>query len=182
VRARSGSRAHVADERDDAAHVGPRHVRERAAFDELERDELGGRVVDSRDVRVVEARGGQRLAREAAAQVPVGGGRAQHLERHEPAELHVLGLVDHAHPAAADLADHAVAPADERLRILVPRGHVDEPLHRARRERLAHDCSGPRNQRSSWSSSSRPDTVSVRSCRTTDRKRRRACTRWRETS
>ena len=92
-----------------AVHV----LLERLALEQLHGDELRALelvdLVDRADVRVIERRGGARLA-----QKPIGGlliadaiGR-QKLERHEARELDVLGLVDDAHAARADGLEHPV--------------------------------------------------------------------------
>ena len=66
-------------------------------------------VVDRADVGVVEGRSGARLALE-----PLQGLMilcqflGQELERHEAAELGVLGLVDHAHAPATQLLQNAI--------------------------------------------------------------------------
>ena len=72
-------------------------------------------VVDRDDVRVRrEARGGARLALEAAAGALVlaemGG---QDLDRDGAAEQLVVGRPDGRHPAGGDVADDAVAPGRE---------------------------------------------------------------------
>ena len=88
-------------------------VRERLALEQLHGDELRAlelvHLVDGADVRVIERRGGARLA-----QKPLGGlliadtiGR-QKFERHEARQLDVLGLVDDAHAARADGVEHTV--------------------------------------------------------------------------
>ena len=80
------------------------------------------RVVDRDDVRVVERGGDLRLADEALAEGVVAGQRRRHqLERDLPPQLHVLGLVDDAHAAAAD---HVRDPVAGELRAC---GHV--PAH-----------------------------------------------------
>jgi len=65
--------------------------------------------IDRADVRVIEGRGGTRLALE-----PLQGGGVlleilgQELERHPASEPRVLGLVHDAHPTAAELTSHTV--------------------------------------------------------------------------
>jgi hypothetical protein len=63
-------------------------------------------VVDGDDVLVTAVRQGLRLAQEASpGPVPV----ARHeLDGHAAAELDVAGEIDHAHTAAANLADELV--------------------------------------------------------------------------
>jgi hypothetical protein len=93
---------------------------ERAALDELERDVVAARgavvpLVDHRhDVRVVQQRGGLRLAQEAqdelAVDRQVGG---EDLERHGAVEAHLPGEVDLAHGARAERAlDHEARDAE----------------------------------------------------------------------
>ncbi len=68
-------------------------------------------LVDGRDVRVAHGGGGAGLAEEARA---LGGlpDRGQHLERDDTTQLLVVGGVDHAHPALAELrADAEVGDA-----------------------------------------------------------------------
>src|SRR5262245_8102943 len=60
-------------------------------------------VVQVADVRMIQRRDRLRLALEAGAAVGVRGERlAQDLDRHDPIEARVAGLVDVAHPAAAE--------------------------------------------------------------------------------
>ena len=71
---------------------------------------LAGRhadVVDVDDVRVVEGRGGARLAVEPVQQLGIGAG-AQHLEGDRAAQPGVAGAVDLAHAARAQAVDHLV--------------------------------------------------------------------------
>jgi hypothetical protein len=86
---------------------------QRLAFQQLHADEgpplVRVDVVDRADVGVVEGRGRAGLALEAleglvAREQPL----RQKLERHPTAETGVLGLVDDAHPAAAQLLEDAV--------------------------------------------------------------------------
>ena len=66
-------------------------------------------VVDVDDVRVAEPGGGLRLGLEAADQLGRGQVAGQdHLHGHGAVEALLPGLVDHAHPAPADLADQLV--------------------------------------------------------------------------
>ncbi len=88
-------------------------VLERLAFQELHGDEALALVfadfIDGADVGMVERRGGARLALEARQRLLVAGDIfGQELERHHAAELGVLGLVDHAHAPAAQLAQNAI--------------------------------------------------------------------------
>ena len=65
--------------------------------------------VDRADVRMIQCRGGLGFALEAAESVRVFGHFIrQELEGNKPAELHILSLIDHAHPATAELLDDAV--------------------------------------------------------------------------
>ena len=66
-------------------------------------------VVHGDDVRVVEKRRRLRLALEALQGLVAGGDPGgERLQGHEPVEDRVLGLVDLAHRAAAELADDLV--------------------------------------------------------------------------
>ena len=69
---------------------------------------LAADEVDRHDVRVMQLGGRLRLVLEAL-QLPgvERGGERQHLQGHAPAERELLGLVDDAHAAPADLADDA---------------------------------------------------------------------------
>ena len=111
---------------------------ERLAVDELHGEQvdlaIGGRhavdVEDGDDVRVVERRGGLRLAHEAlAARRVADRRRRQHLERHRPLEPSVEGAVDDAHAAGAHLVADRVArqarPAGQ-LHALEPPPDCDE--------------------------------------------------------
>ena len=76
---------------------------------------------DRDDVGVVQPRRGPRLPLEPQHLLGVGQGRiGQDLQRHAPAERLLLGLVDHAHAAPADLAEDAVVAQP-----LQPRRGVD---------------------------------------------------------
>ncbi len=86
------------------------HLVQTQALDELH-DVIGRAVVladaeDRHDVRVVELGGSLGLALEPQPLLVVADhlGR-QDLQCHMAAERNLLGLVDHAHPAMADLAD-----------------------------------------------------------------------------
>jgi hypothetical protein len=114
----------VGERQADPEHVAVRQrvlrleLGQAAAVDELgdqvARPGLLPRVVDRDDPRMVEARGGQRLARGAVVGL---GGRVggHHLHRDEPLEPLVVGLEDRAEAAAAQTAPEAVAPQDERV-------------------------------------------------------------------
>ena len=66
-------------------------------------------VVNRADVDVIDRRGRARLLKEASLRVGVAHElRREELERHEAAKPEVLGLVDHTHPASADLGDDAI--------------------------------------------------------------------------
>ena len=82
---------------------------ERRAVHQLHRDEGRPRVladlVDGDDVRMVQRRGGLRLADEAA--MPLGVRRRfrrQHLDRNRTPEPRIDGAVNDTHPAAADFS------------------------------------------------------------------------------
>ena len=65
--------------------------------------------VDGADVGMVQRGGGPRLAAKAFQGLRVLGHIVgQELQGDEAAEFSVLGLVDHTHPAAAELLDDAV--------------------------------------------------------------------------
>ena len=65
--------------------------------------------VDGADVGMIQRGGGLGLALKAAEGLRVFGDVVgQELKSDKAAELHVLGLVDHTHPAAAELLDDAV--------------------------------------------------------------------------
>ena len=92
------------------------HV-QRLAFGELENEELMAvgflYRVDAYDVGVVESRDRLGFALEALASlVVVGHLRRQHLERHLPVQLGVLGLIHVAHPPAAEVPDDLVVVED----------------------------------------------------------------------
>ena len=101
-------------------------ARERLAVDVSHRDVrdavLLARIEDGADPLVIDARRHLRLAPEAFEQI-VGehGDRGQDLERDLAVELRVDGEVDHALPAAAELAHEAVAPESCLLRGWRPR-------------------------------------------------------------
>ena len=83
------------------------------ALDELHgvEDDLAvlAHLEDRHDIGVVQPRRGPRLAAEPLQRLAVLGHDAgQDLERDPAAERDLLGLVDHAHAAAADLADDPV--------------------------------------------------------------------------
>ena len=66
-------------------------------------------VVNRADVDVIDRRGRARFLKEASLRVGVAHElRREELERHEAAKPEVLGLVDHTHPAGADLGDDAI--------------------------------------------------------------------------
>ena len=127
-----------------ASSIGPAPdpLRERLSLEQLHGDEVLALVlvdrVDGADPGVVERRGRARLALEALEGGRVGGELGgQELERDVPAELRVLGLVDDAHAAAAELrddpvvgdglADHRPSPSGGRRPALHGLGRV-EPL------------------------------------------------------
>ena len=88
-------------------------VLERLAIQKLHGDErlavVLADLVDRADVRMVQRRRGTRFAPEAFQRLRVAGHfLGQELQGHEAAKVGVLGLVDHTHPAAAELLDDAV--------------------------------------------------------------------------
>ena len=91
----------------------PDPLGQRLALEQLHRDEVLALVlvdlVDRADAGVVERRGGARLALEALERGRVLRHlRGQELQRDVAAELRVLGLVDDAHAAAAELRSDPV--------------------------------------------------------------------------
>src|SRR5262249_27003383 len=109
-------------------------LREQTALNKLERDpaRLVGhaRVEDLDDPRVAEPRRRARLAHEAIDDLPVRD-LADRLERDLAPEPRVVGAVDDAHAAAAELSAEAVQP--ERARELV-RAALVRPLDRDNRK------------------------------------------------
>ena len=78
-------------------------------------------VVERADVRVVELRDGARLALEAGPHLGRGGQvRGQHLDGDVAAQPGVVGAIDLAHAARADLLDHSVM----REKCAAGEGHV----------------------------------------------------------
>jgi hypothetical protein len=70
-------------------------------------------VVNRADVDVIDRRSRARFLKEASLRVGVAHElRREELERHEAAKPEVLGLVDHTHPASADLGDDAIVRDD----------------------------------------------------------------------
>jgi hypothetical protein len=96
-------------------------------------------VVDGADVRMVERRGGARLALEALPGVRlVESISGQELERNEPTEPRVLGFVDLAHASGANLRDDLVVQdglADHRS-ALIRRGATLPRANRRARSRF----------------------------------------------
>ena len=87
---------------------------ERSAVDELEREVGEGVVladlVDLDDVRMLERCHGLRFDEEPGQCIGAGvAPREHHLQGDEPVELLLPRLVDHPHPAAAELAEDFVA-------------------------------------------------------------------------
>ena len=65
--------------------------------------------VDGADVRMIQCRGGLGFAPEAGECLRVFGDViGQKLKGNEAAEVHVLSLINHTHPAAAEFLDDAV--------------------------------------------------------------------------
>src|SRR6202022_1988668 len=61
------------------------------------------------DVRVVQGGSRSRLPLETAERLAISSHLlGEELERHEPVQAAILGLIDHAHPATAQLLDDAV--------------------------------------------------------------------------
>ena len=88
------------------------HLRQGLAVDELHGVEVDAALaadgVDRHDVGVVQLAGGVGFVAEACQSARVEHRReGQHLQGDSPAERDLLGLVDDAHAAAADLADDA---------------------------------------------------------------------------
>ena len=77
---------------------------------DIEQAVLLAGVVDRDDVRVVERGGKPGLAQEAVAEVGLADPGREQLQRREAAEPDVLGPVDDARAAAADLLEDAVSP------------------------------------------------------------------------
>ncbi len=76
------------------------------------------RLVERAHVRVVERGGRLRFAQEPRAGHRVRRERRrEELERHEPLQPDILGLIDHAHAAAAEQA-HDPIPAGEQPRLI----------------------------------------------------------------
>ncbi len=89
--------------------------RKRLAVDQLEREERDAAGffdrVDRDDIRVIERRGGPRLAIEPLAPVRIARQLAgQDLERDPPLQPRVVGEVDLAHPAFANELNDPVVP------------------------------------------------------------------------
>ncbi len=94
--------------------------------------------VDRHHVRVVDARGGLRLAAEPRLERLVDGHVVrQHLERDDPVGLGVVGLVDLTHPALADQLLELIVPEWCRIHRLSPRLR---PV--GCRSKLHHVCRG----------------------------------------
>ena len=90
----------------------PQTVREHLAFEQLHRDEQLAAVlaylVDLANVRVIDARGGPRLAPEPLARVLVAAERRQRLERHRALEPLIASRIDDAHATLAKLVRERV--------------------------------------------------------------------------
>jgi len=68
-----------------------------------------GDLINRADIGVIQSRSGTGLASEALQNPRVVGDQLREkLQRDETTEFSVLGLVDHTHPAAAQLLDNAV--------------------------------------------------------------------------
>ena len=116
VCAASSASANVGGEVDelfDPQRPGADAVLQRLAVEQLHHDEaltlVFADVEEHADVRVIERRGDARLAREPGERLRiVRQMRRQQLERHLPAEPAILGAIDHAHAAPAELLDDLV--------------------------------------------------------------------------
>ena len=122
-------------------------VLEARALDEAHRDEEAPVVVagavDRDDVRVLEARGGERLAHEELAQVGRRRrARADQLQRDGAPELGVVGAVDDAHAADAGERLDGVAGDDRARRHARGRRRV-APASRENRVRSADSVRTP---------------------------------------
>jgi hypothetical protein len=89
------------------------HLIERLALEQLHGDELRTVVlvdlVDRADVRMVQRRGGPRLAQEAIQRVLIVCAiRWQEFQRHLARQAEVFRLVDDAHPTGAERLQHPV--------------------------------------------------------------------------
>ena len=96
----------------------PDQVAQRAAADELHREEdvalVGALVVDGDDVGVGQPGRRVRLADEPGDELlVVGQARVHHLERDRAVETVVVGLVDRGHPAPRQPGADAVAPVEQ---------------------------------------------------------------------
>lgn len=117
-----------ADDLEWRARARSRPLAQRSAFDQLHRQEElvaeGAHVEDGHDVRVGELGDRLRLVVQAPASLAVDAARraaaAHQLESHLALEVGVVGLVDRAHPAHAELAQHEEA-ADDRGVAVSPR-------------------------------------------------------------
>ena len=92
---------------------------QRAALDELHRDEVGAvdltPVEDRDDVGVLKRGGGLGLAPEAFDELPVlGEALVEDLQRDPTLKVGVLGEPDVGHPPGADPVEEPVAPGDHR--------------------------------------------------------------------
>ena len=116
-----------------AARGRPAHVGEEIdAVDQLHREERLGRAVEELAERHQVAVGDvvERAELVLEARQPDAVGVAQHLERDRLLQLVIVGLVDHAHPAGAELA------SDLEARTSVEQGlgaHGDATIGRRRR-------------------------------------------------
>ena len=102
------------------------HRGQAAALDELHRVVVHALVAahgeDRHDVGMVQGRRDLGLDLEPGELLGVGsGGHRQHLQGDPPAQRHLVGLVDDAHSAAADLADQLKLAQDARRSGQAPR-------------------------------------------------------------
>ena len=85
----------------------PVHVLHRDVRDAPSLELDFARFVDDRDVWMVQGRRGPCLSQQPASAV-VAGGVAEHLQRHDPAQLQVLGPIHVAHAAGGDPIENAI--------------------------------------------------------------------------
>ena len=145
------------------------HLRQALAFDELHRVEVDAAIgtdgVDRHDVGVVQLAGRAGFVAEACQAALIEHRReGQHLQGHAAAERDLLGFVDDAHAAAADLADDAevaqragcwmldVGCRRKRLAVASWMCGVGRPAHRQSQETRAQQSQETRAQRWSWRS------------------------------
>lgn len=89
----------------------PRRPRFPTDADVVDLHDVGAIEESSRASLIGETFHGDRVGREM---------RVQHLERDDPAETNLLGLVDDSHPPAPDLSEKTVVPDDLFRHVLSP--------------------------------------------------------------